>query len=40
MEPNPKYGKENDEEMNEDEFIELFLKDEQIEVKPDNIEEK
>jgi hypothetical protein len=39
MEPNPKYGNQ-DEEMNEDEFIELFLKDEQIEVKPNNTEEK
>jgi len=35
MEPNPKYGNQ-DEEMNEEEFIELFLKDELKEVKPDN----
>lgn len=39
MEPNPKYGKEND-NINEEEFIELFLKDELKEVKPDNSEKK
>ena len=39
MEPNPKYGKEND-DVNEEEFIELFLKDELKVVKPDNSEEK
>ena len=39
MEPNPKYGKEN-EDINEEEFIELFLKDELKEVKPDNSEKK
>jgi hypothetical protein len=39
MEPNPKYGKEND-GVNEEEFIELILKDKLKEVKPDNIEEK
>jgi hypothetical protein len=39
MEPNPKYGKEND-DINEEEFIELFLKDELKEVKLNNTEEK
>ena len=39
MEPNPKYGKEND-DINEEEFIDLFLKDELKEVKPNNSEEK
>lgn len=35
MEPNPKYGNQ-DKEMSEYEFIELFLNCEQKEIKPEN----